>query len=276
LRRASLWLKQELFFSSSFSFQFDKAHLRQISASGVITAGRVRITPAGLRSADPTAPLPRAAEGELIGAIGDDPRAPILELGSAREFTADRDGRLYLTPNRGSFADARGAFTALVKHQRDMNALDTAEENSPRPAGIRSRDRQPIDEIDRNRTRREITINVSGTSRGTDTGIDVRAGDQISFTATGTIVAGPRVGQVGPEGATSTGFGAVVNSRPVPGAGVGALIAYIRMANGQLSAPYLIGSQLDATVPSDGRLILAINDDNYSDNSGSFSVRIRY
>src|SRR6266852_4341174 len=129
----------------------------QISASGVITAGRVRITPSGLRSTDPTAPLPRAAEGELIGAIGDDPRAPILELGSAREFTADRDGRLYLTPNRGSFADARGAFTALVKHQRDMNALDTAEENSPRPAGIRSRDRLPIDEIDRNRTRREIT-----------------------------------------------------------------------------------------------------------------------
>jgi len=26
----------------------------------------------------------------------------------------------------------------------------------------------------------------------------------------------------------------------------------------------------------DGRLILAVNDDNYSDNSGSFSVRIRY
>src|SRR3989441_8820525 len=91
----------------------------QINASGVITAGRRRITPDGLRSTDPTAPLPRAAEGELIGAIGDDPRAPILELGSAREFTADRDGRLYLTPNRGSFADARGAFTALVKHQRD-------------------------------------------------------------------------------------------------------------------------------------------------------------
>src|ERR1700693_823335 len=49
----------------------------QISASGVITAGRTRIAPDGLRSTDPTSPLPRAAEGELIGAIGDDSRAPI-------------------------------------------------------------------------------------------------------------------------------------------------------------------------------------------------------
>jgi hypothetical protein len=48
------------------------------------------------------------------------------------------------------------------------------------------------------------------------------------------------------------------------------------MANGQLSSPYLIGSQLSSSVPVDGRLILAINDDDFSDNSGSFSVRIRY
>jgi hypothetical protein len=30
------------------------------------------------------------------------------------------------------------------------------------------------------------------------------------------------------------------------------------------------------TVPSDGRLFLLVNDDNYSDNSGSFSARIQY
>jgi hypothetical protein len=90
------------------------------------------------------------------------------------------------------------------------------------------------------------------------------------------IVAGQRVGQVGPDGGTSSGFGSVVNARPVPSAGVGALIAVIRMANGQLSQPYLVGPQLAGTIPVDGRLILLINDDNYNDNSGSFSVRIRY
>jgi hypothetical protein len=248
----------------------------QISASGVITAGRARITPDGLRSTDPTAPLPRAPEGELIGAISDDPRAPILELGSNREFSADRDGRLYLTANRGSFNDARGSFTVQIKSQRDLNALDNPNDRRQLP-GTRSRDRQPPEQIDRNRSnQQEITINVPATSRGVDTGIDVRAGDPINISATGTIVAGPRVGQVGPDGGSSTGFGSVVNARPVPSAGVGALIAYVRMANGQLSQPYLVGSRLDGTIPADGRLILAINDDNYGDNSGSFSVRIRY
>ena len=242
----------------------------QISASGLITAGRTRITPDGLRSTDPTSPLPSSAEGILIGAVGDDRNAPILELGSSREFTADRAGRLYLTANRGSYTDARGSFTVQIKRERggDPAAFD-------RPGRIRSRDRLPTDDVGRNRTG-QVTINVPGTSRGTDTGLDVRAGDPIYFTASGLITAGSRIGQVGPDGATSTGFGSVVNARPVPSAGVGALIAYIRMANGQLSAPYLIGSQLSATVPVDGRLILLVNDDNYNDNSGSFSVRIRY
>jgi hypothetical protein len=249
----------------------------QVSASGVITVGRMRITPDGLRSTDPTAPLPRAAEGELIGAVGDDSRAPIMELGSNREFTADREGRLYLTANRGTFSDARGAFTVQIKHERDLTALDTADDRR-RAARIRSRDRQPNDQIDRNpnrdRSQQEITVSVSGTSRSLDTGIDVRAGDPITITASGTIVAGRRIGQVGPDGAASTGFG--INVRPVPSSGVGALIAYIRMPNGQLSAPYLVGSSLSSTVPVDGRLILGINDDDFSDNGGAFSVRIRY
>jgi len=30
------------------------------------------------------------------------------------------------------------------------------------------------------------------------------------------------------------------------------------------------------TAPADGRIFLLVNDDNYSDNSGSFSVRIQY
>lgn len=247
----------------------------QVSATGVITVGRSRINPDGLRSTDPTAPLPNVSEGELIGAIGRDPSAPIIELGSTREFTADRNGRLFLTANRGSFADARGAFTVQVRRQRDLNVRDTQEDRGD--TGIRSRGQDNGDrnrDRDRGRSPREIAINVPATSRGTDAGIDVRSGDQITISATGTITAGRRVGDVGPDGARSTGIG--INVRPLPTAGVGALIAYIRMANGQLSQAYLIGSSLTTTVPTDGRLILAINDDDYSDNSGSFSVRIRY
>jgi hypothetical protein len=245
----------------------------QINASGVITVGRSRITPDGLRSTDPNAPLPRAAEGELIGAISNDMRAPIMELGSSREFTADRTGRLYLTANRGSFYDARGSFSVTIQSDRDNgnSGGDFPRRDNP---GIRSRDRQPND--DRSSRSQERTITVPATSRGMDTGIDVRAGDQITISAEGTIVAGRRTGDVGPEGSSTSGLGAVVNARPVPSAGIGALIGYIRGADGQMSAAYLIGRQLTTTVPSDGRLILGINDDNYSDNSGSFTVRIRY
>src|SRR5256885_11830293 len=51
---------------------------------------------------------------------------------------------------------------------------------------------------------------------------------------------------------------------PVPNAGVGALIGYIRLSNGQVTQPFLIGSQQSFSAQADGRLFLAINDDNYS------------
>jgi hypothetical protein len=243
----------------------------QVSATGVITVGRSRITPDGLRSSDPSAPLPNAAEGKLIGAIGDDPRAPIIELGSSRDFTADRDGRLYLTANRGSYADARGAFNVQIRSERDLTTENRGDVFG-RPGRIRSRNRIPGGI---GRTPDEVTIDVPGTSRGTDSGIDVRSGDQITFSATGTVIAGQRAGSVGPEGGRTSGFGSIIGTRPVPNAGVGALIGYIRTLDGQMSQPFFIGSQLTLSVPVDGRLFLAINDDNFNDNSGSFSVRIR-
>src|SRR5438874_11234857 len=143
----------------------------QVSATGVIMVGRMRITPDGARSTDPSAPLPNAPEGKLIGAIGNDSNSPVIELGSNREFTADRNGRLFLTANRGSFADARGAFTVQVRRQRDLNTRDAEEDRGD--TGIRSRGQDNSDRYrDRGRSPREITVNVPGTSRGTDTGVD--------------------------------------------------------------------------------------------------------
>jgi len=249
----------------------------QVSATGTILAGRNRITPDGLRSNDPNAPLPRAAEGMLIGAVGDERDAPVFELGSTREFVADRDGRLYLTANRANYSDARGNFSVQIRRERDLTALDdTTGRGRRRGTGLgRSRDRLPGD-VRRNREPTETSIDVAATSRGTDSGVEVRAGDQITFTATGTIVAGRRIGSVGPEGAATSGFGSIVGTRPVPSSGAGALIAYIRTTDGQSSTPFLIGSSLTYTATADGRLYLAVNDDNYSDNSGSFTVKIRH
>jgi hypothetical protein len=243
----------------------------QVSATGVITVGRSRITPDGLRSTDPSAPLPSANEGKLIGAIGNDPRSPVIELGSNNEFTAERNGRLFLTANRGSFADARGGFDVTIRSERNLNA------RTEDGGGIRSRNRDNtgggVGGGNRG-NQRERTFDVPGNSRGMDTGIDVRAGEPITISATGTIVAGNRVGSVGPDGQASSGLG--ISARPVASAGVGALIAYIRNINGTLSPAYLIGSNTSTSVPMDGRLILAVNDDNYNDNSGTFRVTVRY
>ncbi|MDX6272638.1 MAG: hypothetical protein QOD28_3861 [Acidobacteriota bacterium] len=270
-----------------------------VKASGTIVAGRSRITPGGLRSTDPTAPLPRAAEGVLIGAIGNESDSPVIEIGIGRDFVADRDGRLYLTANRGTYSDARGAYSVDVRTERNLTPRrrdNTASRNNndeeydddvfgtrnTSPAPVRSRlpggdgrDGRDTGDAGRVGAPREVSVNVPGTSRDTDSGVEVRSGEQVTITASGTVVAGRRIGEVGPQGGRATGFGSIIGTRPVPTAGPGALIGYIRSSNGQVSQPFLIGNQLTFNAQTDGRLILAINDDDYSDNGGNFAVRIR-
>jgi len=273
----------------------------RVDATGTIYAGRSRITPVGLRTADPSAPLPRGAEGALIGVIGNESDSPIIEIGAGREFVADRDGRLYLTANRSSYTDARGAFSVRIRKEVDLTTMARADDNrnpndnSYDPFGlpdetgsgaapIRSRQPGNYDPNNPNRdTRRsgrtlDRIIAVQGNQqRGADTGIDLRSGDQVTITATGSITAGRRAGVVSPEGGRQSAgavFGAT--AYPVPTAGVGALIGYIVSSNGQTSQPFYVGNQLTFTAPVDGRLFLMVNDDNYSDNSGSFSARILY
>jgi hypothetical protein len=271
----------------------------QLKATGTIVAGRARITPGGLRSTDPTAPLPRAAEGVLIGAIGNEPDSPIIEIGIGREFVADKDGRLYLTANRGTYTDARGAYSVQIRTERNLTPrrrdnntasrnedVETTDddifgERSTSPAPVRSRRRtddnnQNTGDPNRNRDRepRETTVDVPGNSRGIDTGIELRSGDQVTISATGTVVAGRRAGEVTPDGGRVSGLG-IVSAYPVPNAGVGALIGYIRLSSGQATAPFIVGSQQNFAAQADGRLFLLVNDDNYSDNSGNFTVRIR-
>ena len=97
------------------------------------------------------------------------------------------------------------------------------------------------------------------------------------ITATGSVTAGRRAGVVSPEGgrqSTASVFGA--SNYPVPTSGVGALIGYLVSSNGQSSSYFYIGPQATITIPSDGRLFLLVNDDNYTDNSGSFSARVVY
>jgi len=265
----------------------------KVDATGTIYAGRSRITPAGLNTNDPNAPLPQAPEGSLVGVVGNDNDSPIIQIGASREFAADRDGRLYLTINRGSYTDARGAYNVNVRKELDLSAMArTADDRNESydPFGVqgdsgntgsgRTRSRQPGNptrDNRRNRTLERIVAVEGNATRGADTGIDLRMGDQVTISATGNVTAGRRAGVVSPDGgrpSTAAAFGA--STYPVPTAGVGALIGFIVQSNGQQSQPFLVGSQLTFTVPADGRLYLMVNDDNFTDNSGSFSAKIVY
>lgn len=271
----------------------------RIDATGTIYVNRTRIAPAGLSTTDPNSPLPRAAEGELIGVIGNDYDSPIIEIGASREFVADRNGRLYLTANRSSYNDARGVFKAQIRKEVDLSAMTRPDDNRNQnqnddaydpfgypsdsgssPAATRSRESRGGGTPGRNRPGNrtlERTVEVPGNSRGVDTAIELRTGDQLTITATGSVTAGRRAGVVSPDGGRQGAAGMLgASTYPVPSSGVGALIGYILQSNGQSSQPFLIGSQATLTIPVDGRLYLLVNDDNYSDNSGSFSVRIVY
>ncbi|MEP6569300.1 MAG: LecA/PA-IL family lectin [Acidobacteriota bacterium] len=269
----------------------------RVDATGTIYAGRMRITPAGLSSIDQNAPLPRAAEGELIGVIGNDSNSPIMEIGASREFVADRDGRLYLTANRSSYNDARGAFRAQIRRAIDLTAMTRADDNRNQnddnndpfgypadsetgPAQTRSREsgNNPNPPGRRGNRTLEKVVDVPGNQpRGVDTGIDLRTGDQLTIRASGNVTAGRRAGVVSADGGRPSAAGVFgATTYPVPSAGVGALIGYIVANNGQTSQPFLVGSQATFTASADGRLYLMVNDDNYSDNSGGFSARIAY
>jgi len=257
-----------------------------------ITSSNTRITPAGITPTTRNLPLPGAPEGALIAAIGEDLNSPIFLVGEDKEFTAERDGRLYLTANRHNYNDVSRAFTARI--YRDIRVIERAggnrnddqfydnvfEPDTTQTGRVRRRERRGDDGPPRpdgppvgDRAPREVSITIPGTSRGTDTGLDVRAGDQVSITATGTVTAGRRIGDVSPDGGR-VGFGSIIGTYPVQNLGAGALIGYLRTPNGQITQPFAVGSQRTLSAPVEGRLFLLINDNDYGDNAGQFNVRI--
>jgi hypothetical protein len=113
-------------------------------------------------------------------------------------------------------------------------------------------------------------IQVAANRVWTDSGIDVRRGDRISFVASGTAHVAPTA-DCGPDGYGNRPAGDDRSGYPIPEVPIGALIG--RIGN---STPFVIGANTQAiTMPTTGRLMLGINDNNVRDNGGGFSVRVR-
>lgn len=114
-------------------------------------------------------------------------------------------------------------------------------------------------------------VTVPARDRWTKTSVEVRQGDTISFLATGQIRWSNRSSEqlVGPNGSTSK-LKARLGSYPVPTMGAGALIAKI----GPKGTPFAVGERTAITAPTTGTVYLGINDNFFSDNSGTFQVTI--
>jgi len=112
-----------------------------------------------------------------------------------------------------------------------------------------------------------VTVNVPGNQPWTPTNITVKRGDQVRVNASGSINVNAATSS-GPDGSPAA---TVATSRyPIANAPVGALIA--RIGNGR---PFLVGAPPDPiSMTVNGQLFLGINDDNFSDNGGNYSVTI--
>ncbi len=112
-----------------------------------------------------------------------------------------------------------------------------------------------------------VSVNIPATQPYTDTGIDITVGSSLSITASGVIFITPSDTGHTPAGSPSciatSGFNA-------PGLTCWSLIAKIG-ANGK---PFEVGTSTGLSVATSGRLFLGVNDNVFSDNSGSWTASV--
>ena len=105
-----------------------------------------------------------------------------------------------------------------------------------------------------------------------DTGVVVAAGEQASFSATGSMSLGDgRV--VDPDGA-ERGWKDLLRQFPLNDAKTGALVGQVSDAGA--SVPFLIGTKRELTVAASGRLFLRVNLSSDLTATGSYKVKVKF
>ena len=157
--------------------------------------------------------------------------------GGRRDISADELARVYVNP-----AGARSVYASVLGN--NTSAVATT--------GVMGETRN---------------ISVAANQAWTDTGITVNAGDRVQFQASGEIQFGRTAGMT----STPDGSATMRGNYPDPSVPVGALIG--KVGN---SKPFAIGMQTQPLgMPAAGRLYLGVNDNDFTDNSGAFSVVVR-
>jgi hypothetical protein len=112
------------------------------------------------------------------------------------------------------------------------------------------------------------SVRVAANERWSTTGVRVRKGDRVTFSASGQVQVSPDAAHTsGPDGNPAVPKGRV----PVPEMGVGGLIGRVG-----LSDPFPIGSNREPiAMPENGLLMLGVNDTEFGDNAGAFTVAVQ-
>jgi hypothetical protein len=165
--------------------------------------------------------------------------------GGRRDISANDLARIYINPGA-----ARSVYSNVTRALQPVATGGVATNPATAPAG---------------------SITVNGNQPWTDTGINVRKGDMITFSATGRVrVATGNSPDVVADPNGANNFPAPRTNYPLPTMSVGGLIA--KVGNDR---PFGVGTLTHPiSMPDDGRLYLGINDDGFGDNSGAFYVTI--
>ena len=195
----------------------------------------------------------------LVAALEAVPLADTLVLRDGRRI----DGTLVSVRGDTIEFEGRGWRDGGVRRY-DRNDVRTIQFDDER-----ERDRFGSDDRRPRAGLRERVVTVDARTAWTDAGVDVRAGQELSFEAAGEVRWGPnrRDGADGERNSPRN------NGRPMPDRNAAALIGKI----GPNGDPFFIGNDRDAIrVRGGGRLFLGLNDDYLLDNSGSLRVTIAY
>jgi hypothetical protein len=170
-----------------------------------------------------------------------------------------RDGVVEFEGQRGLFGRERlrvdrdeVARIELDENGRDDYNSGNGSSGSGRPSGLRERE-----------------VNVNAATAWNDTGVTVRSGQNVYFTASGRVRWGPgRQDGPGGEHGSPRQTGRPIPSRPAAG-----LIGRV----GDSNDIFFIGDDAaPVRMRASGRLMLGINDDMLGDNSGAFRVTVSY
>jgi hypothetical protein len=143
-------------------------------------------------------------------------------------------------------------FDRRSEDRRDDDRDNGDRRDGRRPSGLRERE-----------------VSVDSWLGWKDTGIEVRGGQTVYFSASGRVRWGPNR-QDGPAGERNSPRN---DARPMPGRPAAALIGRI----GDSNEYFFIGDDEGAIrMRSSGRLYLGVNDDYLKDNTGSFRVTVYY